>query len=377
VGLDAEHEFHLKRQFTVVRIIVALVGCMKVCIGGNTLSFVGLGSGMSQRRAAPATHDTRVLHAQVRRDIEAYRRRMSVRERDAAEASIMRPQTEAKELVAFGCQAVDSLLDRLTAQTKAEELAEAQLINDVVTSYEREAEVVDGDVIDEVATLRALASDDTSLETSSVPDYSAEPPPAPGYTSDSIIAIRDELEASHRKMCESAATLQSILLQAPHWWTSPVVTRRLKTHTIRIDYHARKFRKWSNQGRAHLFVSSSILNRAGQEATVDLHELRMQYSTYQKRVERLREKQRKLQKLSEEILRVGEELGQLNERLSLPMVLRASTCAKELVSRGDGPPPRVGNESAETILLLAAMSRVFPELAPHSQVIANHVLAGQ
>ena len=130
----------------------------------------------------PPPNPTAVLHAQIQREIDAYRQRTVLRERSLRETrhgavGTVRPQFEAKEQVGYGCKAIDKMLDELIVQTKTDEMAEALLVNDVMVSADREDQG-EVDLLDEVTTLRALASDDTSLETSSVADYGSEPPPA-------------------------------------------------------------------------------------------------------------------------------------------------------------------------------------------------------
>jgi hypothetical protein len=318
-------------------------------------------------------HNIRALHDQIRRDIEAERARKHHRERglaaDSSQHILVRPQQDVKDQVGFGCKTMDKLLDELTAQTKTDDLAEAQLLSDNTNGdVPDEGEA---DLLDEVSTLRALASDDTSLETSSVADYSADPPSAPNFSTTSIVTIVEEMCASQRKMKESLDTISDILHASPHWWTSPIVMRRLKTHSIRVNYHARKCKKWGNQCRAHLFVSSNILNRAGQEATSDLRELRGSVVVYQKRRERLRLKRQRLQNIGDEIAQTGDEMTRLHDHLVPPIIQRAAAVAREVLGL-EGPPPTMTVESAESVLLIAGLANVFPEMAPHVPTLVRY-----
>lgn len=130
--------------------------------------------------------------------------------------------------------------------------------------------------IDDCEALRSLAADDASLEIASVADYSSEPPGAPAFGQDCLTFAHTEVEASVRKVLDSIETLTSSLTASPTWWTTPITSRRLKAHAIRVNYHARKIKKWSNQSRSHLFVTSSILNRATRDAAAELADLHVQ-----------------------------------------------------------------------------------------------------
>jgi hypothetical protein len=315
----------------------------------------------------------RALHEQIRRDIEAERVRKYQRERglqaDSSQRQLVRPQQEVRDQVGFGCKTMDKLLDDLVAQTKTDDLAEAQMLAD--TDNNDAADEGDADLLDEVSTLRALASDDTSLETSSVPDYSADPPPAPNFSTTSVMTIVEEMAASQKKMEESFETIRDILQASPHWWTSPIVMRRLKTHSIRINYHSRKCKKWGNQCRAHLFVSSNILNRAGQEATSDLREIRSQVTVYQKRRERLRLKRQRLLHIGDEITTTGEDMTRLHDQLVPPILQRAIAASQEVLEL-ETPLSTMSTESAEAVLLVIGLARTFPEIEQHLRTLVQY-----
>jgi hypothetical protein len=343
-----------------------------------------------QRRSAIVA-----LHARIRDEIASYSRDKEARKqafdidlRDRREAS-SKPQlmAESKVEVGYSCRSVDRLVDQLLRQAKeADEIADAKLVSGMQADTEEEC-VEDVDLLDDVATLRMLASEDTSLETTSVADYGADPPPAPGYSTSSITAIVEELRESHRKMRESTEEIRGILAQAPHWWTSPIVMRRLKTHAIRMNYHARKFRKWGNQCRAHLFVSSSILNRAGNEGTVELRDLRGQLGTYEKRRERFRQRRVQLLQVAGTIEAAGSDVQTLAAKLADPLLHRSGCLVQEVLDAAslgsdDTPTPApptpakkvyLTEETAETVLLLAGLKRSVPKMGPHIDSLTRYL----
>ena len=155
--------------------------------------------------------------------------------------------------------------------------------------------------------------------------------------------------------------------------------RRLKTHSIRINYHARKCKKWGNQCRAHLFVSSSILNRAGHEATTDLADIRNQQVSLAKRRDRLRIKRQQLNAIAEEIHRAAEDVAALYAKLQLPTIRRgtAAVMARRVASAAEGDssasrPPTLSVESAEAILLIEGLRSAVPELEEFAPALIEH-----
>lgn len=217
-----------------------------------------------------------ILREDIRRYAEEQERRIrEMRVKSNALMSIDELEEGVRE-VAHGCVTVSKLLDKVAEQADYERPDELQDQQQLDTAAET----------DEITTLRTLASDDTSLETASVADYAAEAPPPPPFGPKCITESADEMKASSQKLVDSLAVMRDVISNSAQWWVAPTSARRLKTYAIRINYHARKVKKWANQVRAHLFVSSSIVNRTTEEAAAELVEVQKQESALRIRKDR-------------------------------------------------------------------------------------------
>ena len=305
-----------------------------------------------QVQKARVTADTsageiEALHARVRKDIaqhvSASAEQETVLRHNANNVLQLESQNEVVSQVAYSCRAVDRLLLELTQHAKSQEISEASKEAQAFDArHEKEPDL-------EIQGLRTLASDDTSLETASVGDYSADPPSGPTYTESSIIESRDGVAEGNRKVLESLDIIQNdILANSHYWWASPNVLRRLKTHTVRMSYHARKGKKWGNQARSHLFVGTAILRRTTAEATAELEELQKQTVQLKQRKERLLSYRAELEKDTMESRRAVEQLSKGHEDHDAAFSdLTAKYLAALDVAEGRAPAPDAEPSSAE------------------------------
>lgn len=172
---------------------------------------------------------------------------------------------------------------------------------------------------DELTAMRALAADDMTLETASVSDYTAKPPPAPSYSVSCIGDTAAEMAVSGRKLAESGGIVHQLVSDHSQWWNSALVVRRLKTHSLRCNYHARKLLAWGAQCRSHLFVSNMALTKNALDATKELQELKKQQDAIASREaaaqQRLRSSVDAAKELQDGVEVLTKELQELNQQL--------------------------------------------------------------
>jgi hypothetical protein len=306
------------------------------------------------RRAVPE-EQARTL---IRRDIRNYAAETKQRETVLRTTTndllkLDRQEVNTGEVV-YGCRTIGTLLDTLVNQTQMEEpigVEETAAPEEVVGEQE------------EVNTLRTLASDDTSLETTSVSDYSANPPSGPTMSDTSVHEAAVEMASSNVKIGESLDTMRGILQSTPQWWQSPIVMRRLKTHSIRMNYHSRKIKKWGNQARSQIFVGSSLLNRAAQDATAELNELRTAEEQLQERKEKLHQRRAKIE-IARETARIEMD-DAVNRQCALDDRIVAAGLSTFHTT--------MAASQAEAMLLTIMMQHRFPDVAKAGDVVLAHL----
>lgn len=239
------------------------------------------------------------LRRVIRRDIDSYcQRRLQTHDRARIAANRLLKLDSHNETVmhvADSCDRISKLLEQLQSETKIDDVADAP---DIVAAKADD----NPEELDEVQALRVFASDDTTLETSSVADYAADPPGAPLFSETCVPDCMDGVKTSSHKALGSVATLRHLITENAQWWNSAIVIRRLKTHAIRANYHMRKVRKWGDQCRSHLFVSNSILSKTALEATKELQEMKQQTETIRIRRKTCEEKKKNIEATSQTLV---------------------------------------------------------------------------
>lgn len=296
------------------------------------------------------------LHAQLRSDIAAFlAQKRGTEERARANATRLLhlpAQSDNAAHVAVACRNVTRLLGQLRTDTQLDAApGGASGGDDAAAANVSAAAALRNDAAsDEVATLRAYASDDTTLETTSVADYAAEPPMPPRFSPGSVGACVGGAVESIAKIAASVGIIQGMLSEGAQWWGSAVVVRRLKTHAVRANYHARKVKSWGDQCRSHMFVSSSVVNRSAHNATAELRELRSQAAAAEARNARA---------VAAHATRVAER-DRLAARLAEleAAVAIAQTAVREAAVPACGLPESAVLADCETALLLARLPSV-------------------
>jgi hypothetical protein len=200
----------------------------------------------------------------------------------------------------------------------------------------------------EVRRLRAFAADDTTMETTSVSDYSADPNVPDIFAETPYSASTNEMFVSAEKIESSINILWTIISENPQWWNSAILVRRIKTHAIRANYHARNGKAWGDHIRSHLLVSSTDLNKTSREAHSEQIEVRRQLLTANQRRIELEKKKAVVSDLLNEIVTEKEKL----ER-------QCSLHERRMIERGDDMgvfSPQVNR--MEAVLLLQKLKEV-------------------
>lgn len=204
----------------------------------------------------------------------------------------------------------------------------------------------------EVRRLRAFAADDTTMETTSVGDYSADPEVPDIFSETPYSESTNEMFISASKIDESIGVLWTIISENPQWWNSAILVRRIKTHAIRSNYHARNGKAWGDHIRSHLLVSSTELNKTSNEAHAEQIEIRRQLAAA---TQRRLELDRKKNIVSNEL----HELVTEKERLER----QTSVLERRMIDRGEEASvysPQANR--MEAILLLQKLMEADPSL---------------
>ena len=283
-------------------------------------------------------------HNKLRQDLQAFVAKKSQSDAAASENAKwllnLDEQNENVRHVAYSCSRINKMLEKLDTDTVAED---PMAVLEAPTA-KVEAKV---DEPDEVLALRAFASDDTTLETTSVADYAADPPAAPLFSDRCIAECVDVVSDSSEKCEQSISILTKLVRDHPQWWNSAIVVRRIKTHAIRTNYHARKIRLNGDQCRSHLFVSSSVVNRTAMDATADLRELKAKQIV-------IDERRRQLENVSDELdadnERLKKELERLEKELEVVNVdVEAAAGASLGMEQPELPPsPKAGSSTGHS-----------------------------
>lgn len=263
--------------------------------------------------------------------------------------------------IAFACDNLEKLLCELEVHADARTQFD-QAGNVLDPDPNRQAEL-DGQR-HEVRRLRALAADDTTMETTSVSDYSADPKAPDVFQDASFSEVAGEIHASLEKIVQSIETLTGLVADNPQWWNSAIVMRRIKTHTIRSNYHARRAKEWGNHLRSHMLVTSAQLNRGALEANKELLTLKKQMEASTRRKEELEEK-RKLMRVE------GQELQKDVERLQLEQ----QSLSKRMLHMGEEMGMNKPDAArVEAVLLLQKLLEVRPDLRDSIDMMVSYCL---
>ncbi|CUI14835.1 unnamed protein product [Bodo saltans] len=269
-------------------------------------------------------------------------------------------QRQTAREISLACNNLEKLLEELEEHVDVRE-------------KERPVEQVDGaleaeQARGEVRRLRAFAADDTTMETTSVGDYSADPDVPDIFADTPYSECTREMLTSSEKIENSINVLWTILSENPQWWNSAILVRRIKTHAIRANYHSRSGKAWGDHLRSHLLVSSTGLNKTSLEAHGEQHEIRRQLAAATQRRNDLEKKKKT----------VGDELNDIvteKERLER----QGATLERRLIDRGDEMSvfsPQVNR--MEAILLLQKLKEADSSLRDDCETVLkwlmqNHV----
>jgi hypothetical protein len=174
--------------------------------------------------------------------------------------------------VHVGCNNIDKLLTELqedmSAQAKKGEVVETS------EQHQQKARRLrsNGEAVDdphEVKQLRAFAAEDTTME-GSMSNYSVEPAGVP--TQSTMEDEIREIRLSLGKIRDSACKLRDILEDNVQWWSSTITLRRIKTHALRCNFHARRVRLWGNYSRQTVLINATSLNKLASDASSEIRE---------------------------------------------------------------------------------------------------------
>lgn len=254
------------------------------------------------------------------------------------------------------CQEVEKLLDELETHASLRGGVSSTSDEDQSRAH-AERDQAKG----EVRRLRAFAADDTTMETTSVADYSADPDVPDIFSEATFEEEAAEMTQSAQKIHSSMDTLSSILSENPQWWNSAILVRRIKTHAIRANYHARRVKAWGDHLRDHLLVNATELNRTASEGTLELDQL-------QKQLDHCRRRRQELEVRHANSNKAYAELQREYQRL-LPEVERLREEAVNVGAQRGVYCPEANR--VEAILLLEKLSASIPSLSSDAQLVAE------
>lgn len=265
-------------------------------------------------------------------------------------------QRQATKEISLACSNLEKLLDDLENHASLRTMDSSKPPKSDAIAH-AEPDQLRG----EVRRLRAFAADDTTMETTSVADYAADPE-APDMFRDTVFETEAvEMTTSVSKIQQSIQTLTVILNENPQWWNSPILVRRIKTHAIRSNYHSRKARVWGDHLRAHLLVSTTSLNKTSLEAQSELLELQKQAELCSKKVSDLDARKSALRK---EAHQLQEEKGKLDAQSKLLLSQILNIGEENDVFRPD-------LSRMETILLLTKLGENVPSLTSDCRCVVS------
>ena len=168
--------------------------------------------------------------------------------------------------VHVGCDNIDKLLTDLqdmTARGTKETVEQQQA---TMRRMRGGGEFADSD---EVRRMRTFAAEDTTME-GSMTNYAIEPPAIPVQSG--IEEEIAEIIVSLNKIRDSTEKLRNILDDNVQWWNSTITIRRIKTHALRCNFHARRVRKWGNFSRQTVLINATSINKLATEASTEIRE---------------------------------------------------------------------------------------------------------
>ncbi len=320
------------------------------------------------------------IQRQAREFVERKRREAELAKENAERLLKLRLQSDNVRHIHSSCTRIESMLEQLQKETKS---VDPMRLMDQVSAANRAAAVLatKTDESEEVIALRAFASDDTTLETNSVADYSSDPPSAPLFSNHAVSDCVSAINESIQKIKESNDILSKIVKENPQWWNNAIVMRRTKTHCIRTNYHARKVRLWGDQCRSHLFVSSSIVNRVASDSTAELRELKLRLGQIESRKASLQESSRLLdeehsylqemeKQLTAALAECDDTLLAVGERQQLVRKASVSPSLQGAPSPGDGPTEKGSETMGSRNFRRESLAVQFPQPSSSTATVA-------
>ncbi len=201
----------------------------------------------------------------------------------------------------------------------------------------------------EIKQLRAFAAEDTTME-GSMSNYSVEPDNVPPNAS--LERYLSEICVSLDKVRDSAKKLREILENNVQYWASTLTMRRIKTHVLRCNYHARRVCLWGNYSRQTLLIDATSINKLASNASseIRLHQTNMQKLQTRKVVAALKSAE------------LDREAGNLQQILSVALeekavqelqLLKAGRASLKMPSLSQADVPRI-----ESVMLLDKLTMV-------------------
>lgn len=209
-------------------------------------------------------------------------------------------QKQTSKEINLACNNLEKLLNELEIQTTLKNFDDKNDFDPLRIESEHAK--------NEIRRLRAFAADDTTMETTSVADYAADPEVPDVFAETPFNLETHEMITSVEKIQQSIDTLNNILSENPQWWNSAILVRRIKTHAVRANYHSRKTKLWGDHLRAHMLLTSSELNKTAQEGTEELQEIRKQMEHGSRKKAELEDKRAAERKENQELCREKDKL---------------------------------------------------------------------
>jgi hypothetical protein len=242
--------------------------------------------------------DRKTIRRKIREKLKSYTEIRKTVELSKASAILgnLEEHRETTDAVNCSCHNVDKLLEALY-QHATVKMPDTDKGEPLEQQKRQELEIAQS----EIKRIRAFAADDTAMETSSVADYSADAAVPNLFAETPFTLETAEIADAARKVGESMEIVFQVVEENPQWWNSAVLLRRLKTFTVRANYHARRIKRWGDHMRSHILVASTQLNKTGIEATYQLVEMRTQLESLRTRKEHCRKRMEELEKVEKEL----------------------------------------------------------------------------